>query len=125
MIEAIRIDAPNGPIGPIQRITACLRSETETLRRFAPVDLDHGIQIKSQALLELTRQARLLAGTRPEPALGEALIGLRESLAENAAAVALHLDAARKVSALIVGALERDMSDLTYSNTPVRAAAYL
>ena len=105
---------------PILRIATYLAAETAMLRRFAPCDLARGNQIKAQALLELMRHARSLAG-RGDPGLRNALEMLRTRLAENQAALTLHLDAARTVNAIIVAAVERDGSDRTYGRAARRS----
>lgn len=105
-------------IEPIQRIADHLATETAALRAFAPCDLAHGNQLKSQALLELTRHARRLQTMPANADLRAALVMLRERLIANQEAVRVHLDAARTLTSLMVGAIERDASDRTYSRQP-------
>lgn len=107
-------------IDPIGRIADYLAAETDALRRFAPCDLLRGNHVKSQALLELTRHARTLAGRGDDPDLRGALETLRTRLVENGAALALNLDAARTLNAIIVEAVERDVSDRTYGRAKKR-----
>lgn len=102
-------------LGPVERLAQFLAAETQALRSLNNCDLDANNRIKSEALLDLTRRLRSVGGAPAGPALRAALDGLRGALAENQAALQVHLDAARAVSAIIVRALEHDQSDRTYS----------
>ena len=135
MMEDRAFAASVAQIDPIMRIADYLAGETDALRRFAPCDLTRGNGIKAQALLELTRHARTLRGIVDKSAdnksaadrsvdnrsadnkgaLRAALETLRARIVENQSAVALHLEAARTLNAVIVAAVERDGSDRTYS----------
>ena len=119
MIAAIDTQAQTAPI---LRLAGTLEEETAALGRFETVDLSASAHVKSQALLELMRLSRSLARSLPDAALRDAIDLLRRRLQENMAAISVHLDAARQVTAIMVEAIERDQSDRTYSRPRLRVA---
>jgi hypothetical protein len=101
----------------IERLEEAVEQETAALRTRAGVDLREFNDRKSQGLLELTRAMRHIDGTAPEPALLKRLTGLRAKLEVNSAALKLHLDAVREISAAMTDAMRDAESDGTYSQT--------
>ncbi len=104
-----------GLLGPVTRLNAFLAAETLALRSFAPHDLEAGNRVKSEALLDLTRRLRVVGGAPAGPVLRAALDELRRNLSDNQAALGVHLQAARTISAMVVRAVEHEQSDRTYS----------
>ena len=101
----------------IERLEEAVEQETAALQTRAGVDLREFNDRKSQGLLELTRAMRHIEGMAPEPALVTRLTRLRTKLELNSAALKMHLDAVREVSAVMADAMRDAESDGTYSRS--------
>jgi hypothetical protein len=99
----------------IERLRATIDEETERLDIRAAVDFDGFSQRKNRGLLELTRAMRLTQTEGVDPRVVPQLAGLRASLIKNQAALQMHLDAVREVSAIIARSIQEVESDGTYS----------
>jgi hypothetical protein len=104
-------------LNAIERLKTTIDEETEKLEVRTPVDFDTFSQRKNRGLLELTRAMRLTQGVEMDPRLVAHLTGLRASLVRNQAALQMHLDAVREVSAIIAKSIQDVESDGTYSLT--------
>ena len=105
----------------IERLKATIDEETEKLELRSLVDFDGFSQRKNRGLLELTRAVRLTQGAEADPRVVAHLTRLRASLVRNQAALQMHLDAVREVSAIIAKSIQEVESDGTYSMIgPVR-----
>jgi hypothetical protein len=102
-------------LSAIDRLKTTIDEETEKLEIRTPVDFDTFSQRKNRGLLELTRAVRLTQGVEVDPRLVAHLTGLRASLVRNQAALQMHLDAVREVSAIIAKSIQEVESDGTYS----------
>ena len=102
-------------LNAIERLRTTIDEETEKLEIRTPVDFDTFSQRKNRGLLELTRAVRLTQGVEVDPRLVAHLTGLRASLVRNQAALQMHLDAVREVSAIIARSIQEVESDGTYS----------
>ena len=105
----------------IERLEEAVEQETVALQTRAGADLREFNDRKSQGLLELTRAMRHVEGTAPDPSLVTRLSSLRTKLEINSAALKMHLDAVREVSAVMADAMREAESDGTYSRS-IRAA---
>jgi hypothetical protein len=101
----------------IERLEEAVEQETAALHRRTSIDLKEFNDRKSQGLLELTRAMRHMEGSVPEPALMTRLAKLRAKLEINSAALKLHLDAVREISAVMADAMRDAESDGTYSRS--------
>lgn len=99
----------------IQRLEEAVEQETAALRSGESVDLKAFNDRKSQALLELTRWMRNLAGVSANPELAARIAGLKEKLAVNQAVLSLHLEAVREISTSMSDAIQQSESDGTYT----------
>jgi translation elongation factor EF-G len=99
----------------IERLLQTLDAESEQIASGKRVDYEALNQRKSQALLELTRLAPMVAGAEATPALRNALETLRAKLDANQRLLNTQLNAARKVSDIIARAIKDMQSDGTYS----------
>ncbi|MGE0024403.1 MAG: flagellar protein FlgN [Hyphomicrobium sp.] len=99
----------------IQRLEEIVDQETLALRTRKAINLKDFNDRKSQALLELTRSLKHLEGAGPDPALAARVGALKVKLAVNQAALRVHLEAVREVSATISDALRQAESDGTYT----------
>lgn len=106
----------------IVRLEETLDEETAALRGRTAVDLKAFNDRKSHGLLELTRAMRVIEGAEPEPAVAARLSTLRGKLADNCAAIKLHLDAVREISTVVADAMRMAESDGTYA--PLAGAGY-
>jgi hypothetical protein len=102
-------------LSAIERLKTTIDEETEKLQIRAAVDFDGFSQRKNRGLLELTRAMRLGQSGGPDPRVAPFLTGLRSSLIRNQAALQIHLDAVREVSAIIARSIQEVESDGTYS----------
>ena len=102
-------------LSAIERLKATIDKETEKLEIREPVDFDAFSQRKNRGLLELTRAMRLTQGVGLDPRVAPHLADLRASLVRNQAALQIHLDAVREVSAIIAKSIQEVESDGTYS----------
>lgn len=99
----------------IERLKATIDEETSKLESRAVVDFDTFSQRKNRGLLELTRAIRLTSDIQADPRVAPQLTQLRASLIRNQAALQIHLDAVREVSAIIARSIQEVESDGTYS----------
>lgn len=111
---------PRGMVVPmlevsLQRLEEIVDQETLALRTRKAVNLKEFNDRKSQALLELTRSLRHVQGAGPDPALAQRIGALKVKLAVNQAALKIHLEAVREVSASIADAIRQAESDGTYT----------
>jgi hypothetical protein len=104
-------------LSAIERLKATIDEETEKLELRSLVDFDGFSQRKNRGLLELTRAVRLTQGAEADPRVVAHLTRLRASLVRNQAALQMHLDAVREVSAIIAKSIQDVESDGTYSMT--------
>ncbi|MGP9813351.1 hypothetical protein ACTZWT_17735 [Rhodopseudomonas sp. NSM] len=102
-------------LSAIERLRATVDEETEKLEARAAVDFVSFGQRKNRGLLELNRAVRGSPEDAADPRLLPHLTQLRASLARNQAALQIHLDAAREVSAIITRSVQEVESDGTYS----------
>ncbi|MGO4711819.1 hypothetical protein [Bradyrhizobium sp. 2TAF24] len=102
-------------LSAIDRLKATIDEETDRLARREVVDFDVFSQRKNRGLLELTRAMRLTESVEADPRVVAHLSGLRASLVRNRAALQIHLDAVREVSAIIARSIQEVESDGTYS----------
>jgi hypothetical protein len=103
-------------LSAIERLKSTIDEETERLELRASVDFDAFSQRKNRGLLELTRAMRLTHGATADPRVVPHLTRLRASLVRNQAALQIHLDAVREVSAIIARSIQEVESDGTYSS---------
>ncbi len=96
------------------RLNEIIERERDTLKASPSARLDHFNDAKSRCLLEITRAVRNIDTSTPDPHLQSELRLLREKLNENRNLLAKHLEAARKVSGIVMQALRDDESDGTY-----------
>lgn len=99
----------------IERLKATIDEETSKLEARAVVDFDTFSQRKNRGLLELTRAIRVASDVQDDPRVAPQLTHLRASLIRNQAALQIHLDAVREVSAIIAKSIQDVESDGTYS----------
>lgn len=99
----------------IERLKATIDEETSKLESRAVVDFDTFSQRKNRGLLELTRAIRVASDVQDDPRVAPQLTHLRASLIRNQAALQIHLDAVREVSAIIAKSIQDVESDGTYS----------
>ena len=92
-----------------------LGTNASTLSAIERLDFDAFSQRKNRGLLELTRAMRLMQGVGRDPRVVPHLTRLRASLVRNQAALQIHLDAVREVSAIIAKSIQEVESDGTYS----------
>ena len=102
-------------LSAIERLKTTIDKETEKLEIREPVDFEVFSQRKNRGLLELTRAMRLTQGAELDPRVVPHLADLRASLVRNQAALQIHLDAVREVSAIIAKSIQEVESDGTYS----------
>jgi len=102
-------------LSAIDRLKATIDEETDKLAKREAVDFDAFSQRKNRGLLELTRAMRLTESVEVDPRVVAHLSGLRASLVRNQAALQIHLDAVREVSAIIARSIQEVESDGTYS----------
>ncbi|ABD86686.1 hypothetical protein [Rhodopseudomonas palustris] len=102
-------------LNAIERLNAAIDEETERLEIRVSVDLEESSRRKNHGLLELTRAMRLAQGAAVDPRVVPHLARLRASLVRNQAALQIHLDAVRQVSAIIARSIQEVESDGTYS----------
>jgi hypothetical protein len=109
-----------GTLNAIERLKATIDEETEKLEIRVTADLDGFSQRKNRGLLELTRAVRLSQSDEVDPRLVPQLARLRASLVKNQAALQVHLDAVREVTAIIARSIQEVESDGTYSQAGSR-----
>jgi hypothetical protein len=109
------IGTSTSALSAIERLKATIDKETAKLEIRESVDFEAFSQRKNRGLLELTRAMRLPQGAGLDPRLAPQLADLRASLVRNQAALQIHLDAVREVSAIIAKSIQEVESDGTYS----------
>ncbi|MGX9424002.1 MULTISPECIES: hypothetical protein [Bradyrhizobium] len=114
-IAAQWLGTNSNALNAIERLTATIEEETDKLENRAQVDFDSFSQRKNRGLLELTRAMRVTQGIEFDPRVVAHLTRLRASLVRNQAALQMHLDAVREVSAIIAKSIQEVESDGTYS----------
>ncbi|WP_244443215.1 hypothetical protein [Bradyrhizobium sp. Ai1a-2] len=114
-IAAQWLGTSSNVLNAIERLTATIDEETDRLESRTQVDFDSFSQRKNRGLLELTRAMRLTQGVEFDPRVVAHLTRLRASLVRNQAALQMHLDAVREVSAIIARSIQEVESDGTYS----------
>jgi hypothetical protein len=114
-IAAQWLGTNSNALNAIERLTVTVDEETDKLESRAQVDFDSFSQRKNRGLLELTRAMRATQGVEFDPRVVAHLTRLRTSLARNQAALQMHLDAVREVSAIIAKSIQEVESDGTYS----------
>jgi hypothetical protein len=111
--------ATGGKVGRLLQATAraeqIVREETELLRSSSSTDLLQFTYRKSQCLLELTRARAEFSDHVVTSELAVRFDSLRNSLAENADLLRVHMEAAREVAEAIADVMRIEMSDGTYS----------
>lgn len=116
-------DDASGPVSlarAIDRLEEVIDEETAALRARVRVDLKDFNTRKSHGLLELTRALRVVDPGGTHEGLRARLTELRGKLEQNRAAIALHLEAVREISATIAEAMQEAESDGTYSEAAAR-----
>ncbi|MGY3606576.1 MULTISPECIES: hypothetical protein [unclassified Bradyrhizobium] len=114
-IAAQWLGTNSNALNAIERLTATIEEETDKLENRTQVDFDSFSQRKNRGLLELTRAMRVTQGIEFDPRVVAHLTRLRASLVRNQAALQMHLDAVREVSAIIAKSIQEVESDGTYS----------
>jgi hypothetical protein len=114
-IAAQWLGTSSNTLNAIERLTATIDEETDKLEGRMQVDFDSFSQRKNRGLLELTRAMRATQGVEFDPRVVAHLTRLRASLVRNQAALQMHLDAVREVSAIIARSIQEVESDGTYS----------
>jgi hypothetical protein len=99
----------------LDRLESVLGEETRTLMAGVSVDVGQFTRQKNQLLLELTCARRTCDDVGLLAALGPRAASLKALMAANEKALAIHLAAARQISAIIVEALRQAESDGTYA----------
>ncbi|WP_454620937.1 hypothetical protein [Bradyrhizobium cenepequi] len=114
-IAAQWLGTNSNTLNAIERLTATIDEETDKLEGRMQVDFDSFSERKNRGLLELTRAMRLTQGVEFDSRVVAHLTRLRASLVRNQAALQMHLDAVREVSAIIARSIQEVESDGTYS----------
>lgn len=99
----------------IERLHALIGAETRALRAPGRVDFQSLNHRKSHALLELIQLGRNAPG-RHGVASRQAILRLRDALAENAAAIELRLRATQEIATLVIEKMLEEESDGTYGD---------
>ena len=99
----------------ISRIEQTVDEETNGLKNDMNFDLKTSNARKSRYLYELTRAVKGVGAGHLVSAQHEAIVRLRDKLAENETAIRNHLAAVNEVAGLIQGAIQRAEADGTYS----------
>jgi hypothetical protein len=102
-------------VSAIERLEETVEQETAALQSRGRFDLKEFNDRKSRGLLDLTRAMRPIEGVAPDQLLVTRLASLRAKLETNSAALKLHLDAVREISAAMADAMRDADSDGTYS----------
>ena len=99
-----------------ERVRSTVVEEMETIRRRKPIDCDSFSARKNMGLLDLDRLAPVIAKNLANVTLSRSLLGLKEALEANKAALAIELDAAKSITELVASAIRHGESDGTYSS---------
>ncbi len=96
-------------------LLACLREETEAVRRSLAFDLKGSNAMKSRLLYELSRASRGVDAGRLQAGGKEKLLLLKAELGRNAQIVGAHLSAVKEIADLMIDAAKKEEADGTYS----------
>jgi hypothetical protein len=107
-------DAPNLS-NILDVLLACLREETEAIRRSLPFDLKGSNAMKSRLLYELSRASRGVDAACLQAGFKEKLLLLKAELRHNAQIVGAHLSAVKEIAELMIDAAKKEEADGTYS----------
>ncbi|MFZ4807714.1 MAG: flagellar protein FlgN [Hyphomicrobiaceae bacterium] len=99
----------------IDRLEDLVDEETSALRAHKATDLRDFNNRKSQALLELSRVARMVGNGPLDADLRDRLGVLHAKLETNRGVIKMHLDAVREIAAVVSGSIQESQSDGTYS----------
>jgi len=105
----------------IDRLEDLVDEETSALRAHKATDLRDFNNRKSQALLELSRVARMVGSGPLDLDLRDRLGVLHAKLETNRGVIKMHLDAVREIAAVVSGSIQDSQSDGTYSPTVRKA----
>jgi hypothetical protein len=112
-------DAPN--LSKILDVLlACVRGESEAIRRGLAIDLRGSNAMKSRLLYELSRACRGIDAGSGQVGCQEQLLLLRTELRRNAQIVGAHLSAVREIAELMIEAAKAEGADGTYSRQGMR-----
>jgi hypothetical protein len=107
-------DAPN-LTKILDVLLACVRDETEAIRRSLAFDLKSSNAVKSRLLYELSRASRGIDAGSLQSGSKEKLLLLKTELLRNAQIVGAHLSAVKEIAGLMIDAARREEADGTYS----------
>jgi hypothetical protein len=107
-------DAPN-LTKILDVLLACVREETEAIRRSLAFDLKSSNAVKSRLLYELSRASRGIDAGSLQTGSREKLLLLKDELRRNAQIVGAHLSAVKEIAGLMIDAARREEADGTYS----------
>jgi flagellar biosynthesis/type III secretory pathway chaperone len=99
----------------LDRLETVLGEETRALTAGISIDVGQFTRRKNQLLLELTSAHRTCNKAELESALAPRARQLKALMQANEKALAIHLEAARQVSQIIVEAMQKAESDGTYA----------
>ena len=105
-----------GLLRAIQRTHATIEEENDVLASGAAADLGDFRRRKDLCLLDLSRRAPAFVHPPDDPELMAALRDLKEAIIHNQKMLRCHVNAARRVSAIIMKAISEEESDRTYSS---------
>jgi hypothetical protein len=107
-------DAPN-LTKILDVLLACVREETEAIRKSLAFDLKSSNAVKSRLLYELSRASKGIDTGSLQTGSKEKLLLLGYELRRNAQIVGAHLSAVREIAGLMIDAARREEADGTYS----------
>jgi len=104
-----------GLLRAIRRAQATIEEETTALSGGACADHAEFRHRKDLCLLDLARRAPAFVRPPDDPELMAALRGLKDAIVDNQKTLRCHVNAARKVSAILIKAITDEESDHTYT----------
>ncbi|WP_367718134.1 hypothetical protein AB2N04_07825 [Nitratireductor sp. GISD-1A_MAKvit] len=107
----------------MRRIEETIEAETQAIRTDPDFDLKASNARKSRHLYELTRALKGANEAGLASAHRDALLRLRDKLAENEATIRAHMSAVNDVAELVQSAIESAQTDGTYSENAFGQAA--
>ncbi|WP_295806231.1 hypothetical protein [uncultured Nitratireductor sp.] len=107
----------------MRRIEETIDAETDAIRNDPAFDLKASNARKSRHLYELTRALKGANEAGLANAHRDALVRLRDKLADNEATIRAHMGAVNEVAELLQDAIERAQTDGTYSQHEFGQAA--
>ena len=107
----------------IARIEEVVAQETDCLKRSLSSDLAAFNEQKARALLQFDRTLRSVDPAEAREHLSAELAHLRKRLDDNRRLLAVHAEAARRVTEIVAEAMIAGESDGTYQRYPERALA--